>query len=437
MRALAALLALLALPAWALTFSVDPASTVDIVHRKNDTSGSVIVMVDKSANVQQSGSASPTAKNITVSTNGKLSIVRCKTACVGKVVVQADKSAMVSVADAAPAPTPTPVPSPTTSDFATRCRAAGVVRCFGFESSADLRGPLEPNGADPTYLAQAGEKTTPTLDTTIAASGQGSLRFDVPSLSSSNAAGAFYANFSDDLSVRFGENSEFYVQWRQRFNQAFIDTFFTEDWGDGKSHAQGGIKQIILSPGDTPIRTWDSCEANDLVLTTYYQHRIPVGYNSCVGSASHGAYAGFYESVPPGPSDWKLQNATSPACLYSQNQGSSDGPGCFVWRANEWMTFKVWVKLGPRNLTTGEFDNSEVKVWAAHAGQPSQLLIWWRPGIPGYFPLTAGSAADDQRLGKVWLLPYMTGKDSTQVHPLCQTWYDDLIISRQDIADPQ
>jgi len=320
------------------------------------------------------------------------------------------------------------------SDFNSRKSGPGVVRSFGFESAAELKGPPRPDGRAMLYGVEPGEKTTATLDTTVKASGNSSLRFDVPSNSGSNAAGAFFANFSDDLSVRFGENSEFYVQWRQRFNQAFVDTFFTEDWGDGKPHAQGGIKQIDIAPGDTPDRGWASCEATEIVITTYLQHRIPVGYNSCTGSASHSAYSGFYE---PAAGDFKLQNATSTGCLYSQNQKyPGEGPGCFTWVANEWMTFKLWVKLGPRNNVTGEFDNSEVKLWGARDGQPSQLLIWWRPGIPGYFPLTAGSASDDQRLGKVWLMPYMTNKDPKQAHELCQTWYDDLIISRQDIPDP-
>ena len=43
----------------------------------------------------------------------------------------------------------------------------------------------------------------------------------------------------------------------------------------------------------------------------------------------------------------------------------------------------------------------------------------------------------DQRYGKIWLLPYNTGKDPAQVHPTAYTWYDELIISRNKIADPQ
>jgi len=430
--ALAAIIAaLLAFPAWSVTFAVDPATDVSVVHRAKDGNGSVLVLVDKAANVTMSASSSPTAKNITVSGNGVVKQrVDCKTPCPGKVVVQVDKSSTVTIAQ--------PAPAPTASDFATRCAAPGVVRCFGFESAAELRGPLEPNGMDPTYFVQPGDKTTPTLDTTVKASGNSSLRFDIPSQSGSNAAGWFYANFADDLSVQFGENSEFFVQWRQSVSQSFATTFFTEDWGDGKVHPQGGIKSIIVTAGDQPTRTFASCEAIGIVITTYYQvmPRIPVGYDSCVGSASHGPYSGFYESVPPGPVDWKLQNGPTSNCTYSANQGATSNAGCWTWKPDEWMTFELRLKMGPRNLSTGEWDNSEVQMWAAHEGADPALILDWHPGISGYFALTAGSPTENQRFGKVWLLPYMTNKDYTQVHPLAQTWVDDLIISRTLVPYP-
>ena len=54
----------------------------------------------------------------------------------------------------------------------------------------------------------------------------------------------------------------------------------------------------------------------------------------------------------------------------------------------------------------------------------------------GYFNLTAGPESENQRYGKVFLQPYMTYKDATQVHPLGQTWYDEVIISTQQLPDP-
>ena len=111
------------------------------------------------------------------------------------------------------------------------------------------------------------------------------------------------------------------------------------------------------------------------------------------------------------------------------------GPDCFRWVADEWMTFQLGITTGPR--VGDEFSNSRVRFWGAREGQPSTLLVDWKPGISGYWPLAAGPVAEDQRFGKIWLLPYMTDKDPAQIHPLCKTWYDEVIISTQRIPDPR
>jgi hypothetical protein len=306
------------------------------------------------------------------------------------------------------------------NDFAARKSAPSVVRWFDFDTSQQL-GAIGTGNANFGSFSNSGTVANlPVIDSTVAASGTGSLRFDIRSQSFPNAQ--WFANFSPDLSVRFGENTKFYVQWRQRFNQAFVDTVFTE--ADGSN--QGGIKQFIVGPGDTAMQRWASCEAIHVVTQTYYQNRFVIGYNSCTGSGTHGAYAGFYTT----DTDIKYQNGTAPYCLRS-------GTGrCIGWVADEWMTFQIEITLGPRNNVTNDFDNSTYKLWIARENQPSILVIDWKPGVPGYFPLAAGPQSDDQRFGKVWLLPYMTNVDGTQVHPLAQTWYDELIISRQPINDP-
>jgi hypothetical protein len=316
------------------------------------------------------------------------------------------------------------------SDFDVRKTAAGVVRWFDFDTDAQL-GPLN---TPSNFGRLSGQKANPIIDTAVKASGGGSLRFDVPSQSGGNAAGSWYANFSPDLSVQFGENSEFFVQWRQRFNPAMVDTYFPLIDGGGAT----SIKQSIITTGDQTSKLYASCEAIGNVITSYGHKRFTQIYNSCSGSGSHSAYAGLVENVGSPPYDFKIQNATVPDCLYTQNKGTQTipGPGCFAWGADEWMTFEVRTKLGPRNSKTNDFDASEVQLWAAREGGDPVLVIDWRPGIPGYFPLAAGPLAENQRFGKVWLLPYMTSKEPAQVHPLAQTWYDELIISRNAIAFP-
>ncbi len=93
------------------------------------------------------------------------------------------------------------------------------------------------------------------------------------------------------------------------------------------------------------------------------------------------------------------------------------------------MTFQVEVQLGPRS--GDEWINSFVKLWVARQGEASELVLDWGP-----YNLTAGDASDNFRYGKIWLLNYHTGKSSAQSHPDGYTWYDELIVSRSRIADP-
>jgi PKD domain/Repeat of unknown function (DUF5648) len=392
------------------------------------------IIVSYAWNFGDGDSATGTATSHHFSVSGTFPVVVTVTDSNGAVATAVQNVASASTATPAPptsVPTPTPTP-PTTNDFDARKSAGGVVRWFDFDSNAQLG--VNTAGANFGYFSNSGNVANlPVIDTNVKASGAGSLRFDVRSQSFPDAQ--WYANFSADLSKRFGANSTFYVQWRQRFNQAMVDTLFTE--ADGS--AQGGIKQAILGPGDTPTKIWGSCEAIHLVTQTWYQHRLVQAYNSCSGSESHSAYAGLTSSDG---SDYYFQNAM-PTPFCSRSQAMAAGPtaspaGCFGWVANEWLTFQYEITLGPRtNDTAGaDFANSTVKLWAAREGQPSVLLIDWKPGVGGYFPLAAGPLAEDQRYGKIWLLPYMTGKSATQAHALAQTWYDELIISTQRIPDP-
>ncbi len=313
-------------------------------------------------------------------------------------------------------------PSVWADDFQNRCQAPGVIRCVGFDQASDIIGDWGANTG--SYSGTA----TPVLDFTVKASGQASLKFTIPSNSPANSSGGYWANFSQDLATQFGENQEFYVQWRQRFSTEFLSTYY---------QGGGGWKQAIIGTGDkpgcTPSNTsncYASCTDLETVTQNTLQRRFAQMYNSCSGSTSHPAYDAFEE--PFGAFDYKLQNARpSPYCLYSQSATGYFPPNgnCFGYVSNEWMTFQVRIKTGPR--VGDEFVNSYVELWIAREGQPSQQALNWGP-----YNLSAGKPGDDQRFGKVWLLPYHTGKDPSQAHPTAYTWYDELIISRTRIPDP-
>ncbi|TMA97480.1 MAG: hypothetical protein E6J74_04925 [Deltaproteobacteria bacterium] len=91
------------------------------------------------------------------------------------------------------------------------------------------------------------------------------------------------------------------------------------------------------------------------------------------------------------------------------------------------MTFQVHIHTGP--YVGDEYVNSLIELWVGRAGQPSE------PVISQYWNLSAG-ASPGEPYGKVWLLPYHTGKDPSQVTAEAYTWYDELIISTQLIAEP-
>jgi len=304
------------------------------------------------------------------------------------------------------------------ANFDTRCKSPGVLRCVGFDSTTEISGNY---GMNSGILPGA---AMPSIDTEVKASGRGSLRFTVPPVSGANSSGSYFTNYSADLSQQFGEKSDFYIQWRQRFSTEFLTT----QYRNGE-----GWKQAIIGTGDRPGHLYTSCSDLEIVIQNGYQRGFPTIYNSCSGSSSHGPYDGFQERY--GPYDFKLQNARpSPYCLYSQ--GKSAPPtffppkgNCFGYFANEWMTFQVHIKTGPR--VNDEFANSYVELWIAREGQRSEPVISWGP-----YNLTAGASSEVKRFGKIWLLPYNTGKDEKQNHPTGYVWYDELVISHDRIQDP-
>jgi PKD repeat protein len=349
------------------------------------------------------------------------------------------------------APPQLPLAPPISSgDFDARKSAPGVVRWFDFDSAASL-GPNQSSG--PTnfgwFPGRGTNAANPVLDTTVKASGAGSLRFDLNSQTQSDGAGMWFANFSPDLRTQFGANSEFYVQMRVRWNQAFHDTVFL----DAQGSTQGGIKFFDVGAGDqlghqptdegsqgyyadgTPVTMYFTNTDLEQVVNTYYQTRIVQMY----AYSSAGMFAPMNEYV--GSGDYKLQPAM-PDCLYSKAQTTGDVPGCFNFTANEWITLQLGITLGPKDVGGYHYTASRVRLWAAHEGQPSVLINDWRPthddGTPvgGYFPPYAGNPAYDKRYGKVNIFPYLTNKNATQAHATGQMWVDELIVSTKRIADP-
>src|SRR5262249_16702897 len=104
---------------------------------------------------------------------------------------------------APPSPPPPGNPPAGALSFADRCAKPEVGRCVGFDSAADIPSGL--NSANFGIFAAAGDPTEkPTLDTSVKASGASSLRFRIPPNSGADTSGAYFTNFSSDLSRQFG-----------------------------------------------------------------------------------------------------------------------------------------------------------------------------------------------------------------------------------------
>jgi hypothetical protein len=300
------------------------------------------------------------------------------------------------------------------ADFKRRCAEPGVIRCVGFDDRTQIRGRY---GQSSGITKGAAE---PVIDPMVKGSGTGSLKFTIPSRAPADTSGSYFTNFSDDLTVQFGPSSEFFIQWRQRFSRELLATRYA---------GGGGFKSLIVATGDQPGRPYSSCTALTVAVSNYQQRGFPFLYNSCTGSSSHGPSDPFFEHLG---NDFKLQNARPrPYCLYSQQRTSYFPPSgnCFGYFPDEWMTFQLGIRTGPR--LKDEFAGSFVTLWMARENEPSELVVKWGP-----YNLSAGSPAENQRFGKVWLTPYNTGRSASHEHPVAYTWYDELIISRNRISDP-
>ena len=281
----------------------------------------------------------------------------------------------------------------------------------------------------------------------VSASGVGSLQLMIPSRTGAAMSGLWRTNFSDNETIKFGAGDDLYVQWRQRFSNSLLDAVYI---------GGGGWKQIILGEGDPRGFNYGdagevgSCSTLEIVIQNVLHRAFPQMYHSC------GEYqpfqAGFKSQY--NQHDYKLQNAIDNLTgtsdkeryvLYSQeknrtNKVRSDFPG-MAYFPNEWMTFQVHLKPGPLGTATDSltgkqksgFTRSTVEMWVAREGQASVKTH----SFSGVVLRRHDGASDTgEKYGKIWLLAYNTGKDSSKTYPEAYTWYDELIISKSKIADP-
>jgi hypothetical protein len=364
------------------------------------------------------------------------------------------------------------------SDFAARCAGAGVIRCVGFDSNADITGDAAPGKPKVTTVPGA---TTPTIDNGIAASGGGSLLLHVNAgPTQNNTSGSYNIDFTDSpfpiqadslingdpLSPTTGCGgspcpNEIWIQWRQRFDPNMLQTWLNSN----------GFKQIIVGEGDQPGVIIFSCTDLELPLENSNQMMIPRMYSSC------GIKLDSFDplTVNTGRTDSHGNGLFSPqnqaggflACTYAAGINIPTIPPCVPYVANQWMTFQWHAKVGtwfpggsPPNPAAPFKHDSLIQLYVAQEGQPSQLVINFLPGatspacdnqqvdIPscqtGYDlanPTAFGQPDNGGNMirakyGQLWLLNYQTNLNCPSC-PAANTWYDELIISKNQIPDPK
>lgn len=299
----------------------------------------------------------------------------------------------------------------TTTNFQARCLTTGVIVCQGFDSPDNFIGKNF-TGESGLYgnesLAYKG-----TRDTTIAASGASSLRFEIDSGTGANSAGNWSQYiFGPSVGTQtdaFAPGETFYVQFRQRFSPEMLTASF----------GGGGWKQVIFHND-----LGGTCGAEEITTNNFAYRNWPNMYTHCGQFAPAYDVAGtvaleFSQPYPPGSSGTP---GTDYYCL--ENMVGNPANRCAVYATNAWMTFYYRVTIGAWGQP-----NSTIQAWVGYEGQP--LKMWINRNSYTIYQNGAG----DPGFNSVTLLPYDTGKNG-QAHPTAYTWYDELIISSQPILAP-
>jgi hypothetical protein len=290
----------------------------------------------------------------------------------------------------------------TLKDFRSRCGAAGVLVCEGFDKPETFFTPTFPAtgvypGSDNTIQIYQ--------DKEIKASGAGSLRFPIKA-NDGTGDSVRDDNFLLNFQRTFAENATFYVQFRYRVDDAYVKT----DW---EKPENGGSSPKIA---DFAFHS-SSCGQTEITTNNRNGSAMPMMYTSCGGR-------GFF--VNTGTTEW---NAASPPYQWQNgyyNCAYPDMPagkgGCFRMPPNNWMTFYYKIQLGSWGKP-----NSHITAWIAGEGKPLQTFVDVSNMVIN---------ADAPGFDAIWFNVYMTGFSAKAKNPAANAWLDEVIVSAQPIPSP-
>lgn len=264
----------------------------------------------------------------------------------------------------------------------------------------------------------------------------GALRFDILSQSQGSDSGQYFVQFADIMGREIGPGESIFYQWRQFIPSSMLHQLFRTDAG-----GQVGFKLTLLSDSGT-----SSCTGNHVVhiYDPWTEAEAVRGgiaaYNRC------GPYEGFTRGGPKlngsrlfdgqpivdNPLDVEAMMAAGQTYPAPESPGRRCWPynrgGCSEMVADQWVTYQVENSISAEPYIDGSGRPRHVlrtRVWMQADGQPAELVM---DAVKGMANATYG-------WGRLWLTPYQTGKDETQVHPDTYTLVDEIIISEQRIPD--
>ena len=397
--------------------TADPVSAKFIVTLANYPSATTTYVYDPSAETATLLSTQPTANilysvAVPISTYGVIAYMECDagnvSACGGPIHLYKHTSSISA-----------------TSDFATRCAAAGVVYCNGMNTmgsygSADLvtlatdstNGNIWPQEVTGIYLA--------TVDTSVKRSGAGSLKFTAAAgESNARIAGQYLCCGSTGAwpgSEQFGPGDTLHIQYAMRISP--------EVFTNAVNYWQDTIKFSIFHMEGA------SCETKEITIGIYGS----TGYNKVAANGECGQKA-FYTNGSDISTWWDINTGTGSPTYYIQ-QG--DYPcrylaigTCLTIPSDTWFTiytkatFSTWGSSGHR-----------IEIWYAQDGGAYQKFVDVVNGL-SLGCNTPPAPCASEYFNNVSLPGMFMSGGATGPAPVdAYVWYDELIISTQPIAAP-
>jgi hypothetical protein len=313
-----------------------------------------------------------------------------------------------------------------TPDFVARASSPGVIFSQGFDT-----GTVIPRSSKTTEGEFVGSCSGPTCVHPVVEDGH--LHFTILSGGGAGAAGQYYVQFADLLGHGIGLGQNLYIQWRQYLPATLLDTSFLAKGGGHTAN-----KLIIVSGNGT-----SSCDKGHFVITKYpwTKDTIPIEHGNFAMYNNCGPYENIEQQNVPGGKLFDSQpvlsdvtgktaemvaahvfNARSPSV--NRQCWRNHRTNCLVTPSDQWVTLQLSLEFGTSTYLTGTVTRVPVHVKLTQDGVTMIDTV-------------KGSRGWNVPRGRVWFLPYMTGKDPAQVHPNTYTDIDEVIISTQPIPDPR